>query len=671
MTLLVPIGLIGLLGVVALIIIYIIKPNYQQRNVSTTFVWNLSLKYKKKRIPVSKLRNIIIFILQMLILTSLAFILAKPALVLKEQTDVTEVVAILDASASMRTETDDTTRFERAVKDIEELADKTIDGDGMVSVIFAGSDPYFLSYRNTAETKTQLKEALSELLADDTMCTYGTADVNEAIAICDEIVKDNPSAKIYFYTDKKYEFPPAGVNIIDESDEDEWNAAVINAYAEMQDNSYVFTVEVGVYGIDSELDVIVDVYGANATAAMPDGMGFTYRTTVECYDDNVVTVIFMYDDGNLPDYLDKENFYLVALDYGERAFSFDYANISLAVDDDFAVDNNFSIYGGRKESIKILYESPMRNTFVNGMLDIYTHRTSDDYDIEYTAPLHAGMTTNGVITGNIKNYQEELITEGYDVYIYEHIMPRQLPTDGLVILINPDSSPNGAEFSVSGEYTSPGKRPIPLVKEDESHPLASKVNFNDVTVTKYVRITNLGGGYDVLATCDGNPVVFARNDENLQTLVIGFSEHYSNISIKTAFPMLFINLFRYYFPDVVSSNSVEVYGSVSINPRGSLVTVTGYQFDEEITEFPAQLTFNTPGSYTVSQTTYFEEDMTDNIFVRIPAAESNIRAVGDTFDAPYFAVDDADYFKDLLLYLEIAVLAILFAEWIMHLFEGV
>ena len=660
MTFLVPLGLIGLLGIVALIIIYIIKPNYQQKYISTTFVWKLSLKYRRKKIPFSKLRNIIIIILQVLILTSLAFILAKPALVLKEQTDVTEVIAILDASASMRTETDDVTRFERAVKEIEKLADETINGNGMVSVVFADDSPYFLSYRNTAETKTELNTALNELINDDTECTYGNSDVNEAIAICDEIIRDNPNVKLYLYTDKRYDYPPSGVNIVNVSDEDEWNAAIINAYAEMEDNAYVFTVELGVYGIDSELDLTVEVYGANANSTMPEGSVFSYSTTVYCYNDNVMTVAFKYDNGNLPEYMDTDNFYLVPIDYSERAYTFDYANIHLSVEDNFPVDDNFSIYGGKKENVKILYASPMRNSFVSAMLDIYTHRNGDDLDIEYTAPRLPG--------GNA--YYDELETSGYDLYIYEHTMPKKLPTDGVVILIDPDSAPQGAEFAVSGTYTSPNLRDLPLVGEIENHPLTNKTDINNITVSKYVKISNLGGGYEILATCDGNPVIFARKEENLQTLVIAFSEHYSNISINKAFPMLFINMFGYYFPEVVNADSVEVYDSVDINARGESVTVTGYEFDQEITEFPAKLKFNTPGSYTISQTTYFDKELVNNVFVRIPADESNVTLKGDTFDAPYFVIDDSDYFKDLLLYLEIALVAILFAEWILHLREG-
>ena len=78
MSWLTPLGFLGLIGLIVLIIIYIIKPNYQQKFISSTFVWKLSLKYRKKKIPISQLRNILIFICQVLIITACTCILAQP-----------------------------------------------------------------------------------------------------------------------------------------------------------------------------------------------------------------------------------------------------------------------------------------------------------------------------------------------------------------------------------------------------------------------------------------------------------------------------------------------------------------------------------------------------------------------------------------------------------------
>ena len=46
-----PLGFLGLIGLIILLIIYIIKPNYQNKYISSTFVWKLSLKYRKKKMP--------------------------------------------------------------------------------------------------------------------------------------------------------------------------------------------------------------------------------------------------------------------------------------------------------------------------------------------------------------------------------------------------------------------------------------------------------------------------------------------------------------------------------------------------------------------------------------------------------------------------------------------
>ena len=117
MRFLVPLGLLGLLGIVALIIIYIIKPNFQQKLISSTFIWRLSLKFKKRKIPISRLRNILLVICQILIVVTASLILAQTVVMLKEQLENPESVIIIDSSASMRTGSDDISRYERAVNE--------------------------------------------------------------------------------------------------------------------------------------------------------------------------------------------------------------------------------------------------------------------------------------------------------------------------------------------------------------------------------------------------------------------------------------------------------------------------------------------------------------------------------------------------------------------------
>ena len=83
-------------------------------------------KYKKKKIPTSRLRDLLLILCQILAIACCAMLLATPSQVLRQQPEEGEVIVIVDASASMRATTDDETRFIRAVRQASELSDKIL-----------------------------------------------------------------------------------------------------------------------------------------------------------------------------------------------------------------------------------------------------------------------------------------------------------------------------------------------------------------------------------------------------------------------------------------------------------------------------------------------------------------------------------------------------------------
>ena len=89
-----PLGLIALIGIPILIIIYIIKPRYQEKKITSTYIWRLSLKYKKKKRPIQWLQKSLLFFIQILILTLLGLSVARPELLLSARSK--EKVIILD-----------------------------------------------------------------------------------------------------------------------------------------------------------------------------------------------------------------------------------------------------------------------------------------------------------------------------------------------------------------------------------------------------------------------------------------------------------------------------------------------------------------------------------------------------------------------------------------------
>ena len=145
MNLLAPLGLLALVGTLVLVLIYLIKPNYQQKFVSSTYIWKLSLKYKKKRVPVSPLRNVLIFLCQLFALAAFGLLVATPVIRQMTTTPKNEKIAVIDASASMLVKTTDGTRFDRAVAEVANVFFRTFASTGFIVCSFQAGVAYFLA----------------------------------------------------------------------------------------------------------------------------------------------------------------------------------------------------------------------------------------------------------------------------------------------------------------------------------------------------------------------------------------------------------------------------------------------------------------------------------------------------------------------------------------------
>lgn len=677
--LLVPLGLLGLLSILALIIIYIIRPNYQVRYIPSTYVWILSLKYRRKRIPTSRIRNILIFLCQLLAFAAIACILAMPAIVHYNKTNKTDVIAIIDSSASMYTQSEGETRFERAVQDVISLARDTYLKNGYVSVIVADDEPYYLAREIPHQNSALVYDALNDLLSDPTACYYGTADIEGAITLCEEVLLDNPSAEIQLFTDTTYLYVPEGVTVVNVSESDEWNAGILTATATVEDIYQTLTVQVASFGRSIDLVVEVEVYGANASDSSQVGTRISLSRQVSCNADVVYTVVFKYFSSTEGEG-DAENTIYYPLGITERFQSFQSIHVDIVtaggrIEDSLNADNSFDIYGGQKEVLRVQYassrklpggtfdkENPGLNRFVNGALGMVKNAMRDRWDI--------------LITEVSPGKQPAL--EGFDLYIFEHDMPDELPTDGVIFLLDPTAGWAGAGVEVI-EVQDMNRLSVYLSEniEQAAHPVLNnpngyKVVADYITVSRY-KVLHLDreGEYDILMTCDTDPVLLTKKNGKEQVAIMSFSVHYSNLPKLLEMPYLFYNLFDYYFPGSVNKNAFEVGEEIVVNSRGPEISVSGDNgFDETYSEFPVQFPMDLPGTYFVKQTTYYGKTSDTEIFVKIPAYESNIRRTEDTLSAPHRNKQLDRTFDDLLIYLAAALFFLLFVEWVLQAQEG-
>ncbi len=652
MKLLTPLGLLGLLGIAVLILIYVIKPNYQQKTVSSTFIWKLSLKYKKKRVQINKLRNVLLILCQVLVLTACAFILAEPNRVVKAETDPSEVIAIIDSSASMRAQKDGESRFERAVKKASSLSEEVFSRNGAFSVILADENPSFLFSRVSKDDQSVVSSALNALLEEDS-CAYGASNMDAAIKLGENILNENPKAQIYLYTDTTYSYVPQTINLVSVSETGEWNVGILNARAEMEENYYAFYVDLACYGQDIDVKLTVSVSGPNTSSSTETAKPIEFETVVKCSKDKTKTVIFKNESGIG---LDTEDTVYIPIPDQNRIYSYQSVHIYVSdsettgsLNDSFSEDNAFDIYGGQKEVLKIQYASSLPNPFFTGILLVLQENYSDRWNIQITE-IHEG---------------QQPALEGFDLYIFEHTMPAEMPTDGIVFLADPDRAPVGSGISLGGIHDCQGS--IPLVQENY-HDLIKYINASSLTLSYFTSLSGYDASYQPLLTCDGNPVLLLKEEKESKVIVVPFSLHNSNTPIKNAFPTLMYNLFEYFLPVTVKGNAFEVNESVSLNARGDKLVVSGYDGQEqlEFDTFPATLKVSIPGTYILTQVTDFGKEVSEKIYVRVPRAESNIWNSADSLPEPNRKETEGDSYKNLIVYFAGALVALLFVEWLLQ-----
>lgn len=624
------------MGIAILILIYILKPNYQQKVISSTFVWKLSLKYKRKRIPINRFRNLLIFLCQVLIITSCAFILAQPFWNTNANEEHPEEIYVIDASANMLSVHDGETRFERAVKEVRAAAQDALSRNGTVTVIVAGKEAEAVVQQNSESSAvmSQLDALLEEGAA---RCYRGNGDIAKAMELTENLLIANPYANVYLYTGTTYhDVGGVIVESVSEEENGEWNAAILSLKSENDENYYSFVFEIGCYGTPrtGAANLVCDVYGPNESPAS------------ECI--SLIQPVYFEADKEMTVTFDSEN-------VETPIFSYDHVNARLVdVDDSFTYDNAFYLYDGAKPQLKIQYASSLANNFF-GMFQIVLRNELDNrYDI---------------ITKESKDGHPEL--EGYDFYIFEHQMPQELPADGVVLLVDPtaETLPSGLGVRLGGIE----QGYFPLGGSDVKHPITANIDPSKIEVSYYTRILS-APNFVELMTCAGDPVLLITDEEKTDAKIVIFSVNvnYSDMAIKPEFPRLLLNIFNYYMPSLFTDYVFDVGDEVELTARGSYLDVRMPESPEGVhtEEFPYALPLEENGVYSFTQKLMSGMESAESLYVKIPAKQSNIFREEDELGGP--PKRDEEELKGLDLYIIFAsvLVALLFAEWYLQTREN-
>ena len=210
-----PLGLLGLIGVPILIIIYLLKNKYTEQIIASTYLWELSEKFLKRKKQKKLLSGLISLILQIIAVVTISLLVAHP--VLTVPSNAKEYCFVLDGSGSMNTEIDDVTRFELGKDKIEEIIVESTNGSKF-TLIYAGENTRVM-YDSIVD-KDKAIELLNKLSP-----TGVTVDYKGAISYVQEKFNENKSLVTYLVTDREYNSD--NINVINVSNDDN-NFAIVD-----------------------------------------------------------------------------------------------------------------------------------------------------------------------------------------------------------------------------------------------------------------------------------------------------------------------------------------------------------------------------------------------------------------------------------------------------------
>jgi hypothetical protein len=615
MIFLTPWGLLGLLGILALIIIYILKPKFQDRSVSSSFIWKLSLKYKKKKMPFEWLKSSLLLILQILILLTMTAILTQPRYTLGSQSG--EKIVILDTSASMLAEINGVTRLERAINEIEALALRTVTNQDKFSIILAGENASLIV--NRSESIQFIRNKLSEVTT-----TYSTSNIDEAIILTENILKANNIAEIIYYTSDDYNDP--GKVTIRNMSGSETNVAILSFKGELdQANNYIFVTEVVSYGASLN-NVVLEL--------RIDGV---YKTA---------TIIDRLEEGITSTYVWRLN------DVNKDTYT--YATVTLLdIVDSFMFDNSLEFYAESQNfRIQIVDNN---NLLAIDSTKEFVGRALQSLNRNYSIRQVSGL--------------ENASNEGFDLYIYSENVPETLPIDGAVWIFDPNTLPSSIG-RVFNDANVSSVNPISNTNSPRYQDLMRLVSPNRITISRYKRL-NVNSNFDVLLTHQDNPILSVSTNDGVKITIFSFGMSHTNLPLLFIdLPMLVRNLSDYSLIKTVESQVLDSGQTIQIQPHPASISLE-IEYEGVVSSYGNEafdFELNQIGRYRIRQVLNTGRIEEMSFYVRIPRQESNFDYQGDVILAQVNPVapggDEVvnDLFN-LLPYLAAILLLFVAIEW--------
>lgn len=618
-----PLGLLGLLGIPVIILIYIIKSKYTEQTIASTYLWELSEKFLKRKKRLSRLTGIVSLILQLLIVLTASLLIAHPVFTVPDSAN--DIYFILDGSASMNMQSGGSTRFEKAQREINSVIDSSL-GGSTYTLIFV-NDALSVPFEGITN-KEQAKANVKSLNAG-----WSAADCGSAINFAQAYFEANSSAVFYLVTDKTYD---TNMELIDVS-------AGENNYALYE------------YG-----------YKYNEEGLCGTGKVIAYRQDV------TLTVEMLITAGSGEEVKVAQTAVSVTAgepaDFEVQAENLDFTSLRLRVTDGDALteDNTVVLYDEAKsQDRKVL------------LID----------NTEDGAYLRNAIASSGKAEVDVVSPQKYLESpaSGYGLYVFNGYTPAQLPKNAAIWLINAvDGSGKGSGISYRGtqiprDETGPNSYFVPEYSTGSSaqeKQLTKGLVKREVAVRQYARYGIPRNFLSVMNVGGDSLVSVGLNENNDREVVFAFEIGDSNLGMLDDFLILVRNLMNYSFPSVIDGTVYECGDIMNVNvvpgcqnivvtsPSGKSTTL------DTVDNSVCEVSLKETGTYAISvKLENSREDTVIYAYSCVPESESRSEGGGVVNLSGERTYEYSDGFYDKLLAFFIIITLLLLADWGVYCYE--
>lgn len=625
-----PLGLLGLVAIPVIILIYIIKSKYTEQTIASTYLWTLSERFLKKKRPISKLTGILTLILQLLAVVIISLAIARPVFTVKNSAN--DVYVVLDGSASMNMRQDGKSRFELAKERVYEIFDSQSNGS-TYSLVFASD-----TVDTVFEGVTDREQA--KIFVDNLTASWTASDCGDALPTAQKYFDSNPSALIYFVTDKQYDVGD-NATLVDVSG-GETNCAFLNYRYETTENGIKSLGQVISYDKDAEVTVEM-LLSLNVN----DGLAKAGETTV-----NVKA-------GEPADFELTSNY-----------ASFARLQLRIVQDDALSEDNTVILYDySVTQDRKVLLVSNLSDEQDDGAYLRNAIRYAGKAGVDVTSP----------------DKYENQGAEGYDMYVFNGYVPSALPKQAVIWLVDAiDGSDVSTGVSYRGHVTprdaeGPSSYYSPAYTKETgslADTLTKDIVGRSIAVRTYAQYIVSSRRFTSVLSVNGDDLVFAGlNANNDRQVVFSFRVKDSDLGLTDDFLILIRNLMNYSFPSVLNETTYVCGDTVNVNvapncesivvttPSGASSTLDTFGVDS------CEIVARETGTYVFTVKVKDRDETKVYAYATVPESESR-NAEGQALQlAGEREYEFIDGFYDNLLIFFIVMAVLILADWGVYCYE--